>query len=380
MECVPESTGCSLDSAGRRGPSMSTRTYVIAEAGVNHNGRMDLGRQLIDVAADAGADAVKFQTFRAENMVSRDAPKAAYQTRTTAGAETQLDMIRGLELDEADHEALMAHAAARGIAFLSTPFDVPSLHLLTRRFGLTTIKIGSGEITNGPLLLATARAARRVILSTGMSTLAEVETALGVLAFGFSAPLDATPGPGEFERAFTVAREQGALGERVTLLHCTTEYPAPFEDVNLRAMDTMAAAFGLPVGYSDHTTGIHVALAAVARGATVIEKHFTLDRSLPGPDHRASIEPATLKDLVLQIRDIERSLGTGIKAPAASELGNRDVARKSLVAATSIRAGDIFSEANLACKRPGTGIAPMRLWDYLGRPAAVSFDQDELIR
>lgn len=357
-----------------------SRTYVIAEAGVNHNGDAALAKRLIDAAADAGADAVKFQTFRAAQLVGRRAPKAEYQTRTTEASESQLEMLRRLELSEADHEVLVAHTGARGIAFLSTPFDVPGLHLLTRRFGLKTIKIASGEITNGPLLLATARAAQHVILSTGMSMLAEVQAALGVLAFGFSAAANAAPGRGDCEHAFADAKGKDALRSRVTLLHCTTEYPAPFDEVNLRAMDTMATAFGLPVGYSDHTLGIHVALAAVARGAVVIEKHFTTNRDLPGPDHAASIEPAALRALVSQIRDIEQGLGTGIKAPTASELKNRDVARRSLVAATSIRAGEVFTEENLTCKRPGTGITPMRVWDYLGSKAAIPFDQDDFIQ
>lgn len=357
-----------------------SRTYVIAEAGVNHNGDVDLAKRLIDAAADAGADAVKFQTFRAAQLAVHRAPKAEYQTGTTGASESQLEMLRRLELSAEDHEVLVAHAGARRIAFLSTPFDVPSLRLLTHRFGLKTIKIASGEITNGPLLLATAQAAQRVILSTGMSTLAEVQAALGVLAFGFTASADAAPGRGDCERAFGDAKGHDALRSRVILLHCTTEYPAPFDEVNLRAMDTMATAFGLPVGYSDHTLGIHVALAAVARGAAVIEKHFTTDRSLPGPDHAASIEPAALRALVSQIRDIEQGLGTGIKAPTASEWKNRDVARRSLVAATSIRAGEVFTEENLTCKRPGTGITPMRLWDYLGSPAAVPFDQDDFIQ
>ena len=354
-------------------------TFIIAEAGVNHNGDIDLARQLIDVAADAGADAVKFQTFVAENVVSRHAPKAEYQTRTTGQAESQLEMIRKLELSEADHEALIAHAQARGIVFLSTPFDVPSLQLLTQRFGLQTIKIPSGEITNAPFLVAIARAARRVIVSTGMSTLEEVESALGVLAFGFTAPATAIPQRGDFEQAFASEAGQQALRDRVTLLHCTTEYPAPFGEVNLLAMDTIATAFGLPVGYSDHTTGIHVSLAAVARGAQVIEKHFTLARDLPGPDHKASLEPDELRELVRQIREIEAALGDGIKRPTASEWKNRDVARRSLVAAKAIQAGEMFTVDNLACKRPGTGVSAAQWYEVIGKTATRKFDPDDLI-
>jgi N-acetylneuraminate synthase len=355
------------------------RTFIIAEAGVNHNGDMTLAKQLIDVAAEAGADAVKFQTFRTEHVVSRNAPKAEYQTRTTDQAESQFEMIRKLELTETDHEILIAHAQARGIAFLSTPFDVPSLHLLTRRFSLQTIKIPSGEITNAPFLLAIARAAQRVIISTGMSTLADVEAALGVLAFGFTATLTAAPQRGDFQQSFASGLGQQSLRDRVTLLHCTTEYPAPFGEVNLRAMDTLAAAFGLPVGYSDHTPGIHISLAAVARGAQVIEKHFTLDRNLTGPDHKASLESDELRELVRQTREIEAALGDGIKRPTASEWKNRDVARKSLVAAKVIQSGEMFTEENLACKRPGTGVSPFAYWQILRQPARRSYDADEAL-
>lgn len=352
-------------------------TYIIAEAGVNHNGDMNLAKQLIDVAAEAGANAVKFQTFRAEQVVSRHAPKAEYQTRTTNQAESQFEMIRKLELTESNHEMLIAHAQAHGIAFLSTPFDVPSLYLLTKRFRLQTIKIPSGEITNAPFLLTIARAAQQVILSTGMSTLAEVEAALGVLAFGFATPATTTPQRGDFERAFASEAGQQALHDRVTLLHCTTEYPAPFDEVNLRAMDTLAAAFGLPVGYSDHTPGIHVSLAAVARGARVIEKHFTLDRDLPGPDHKASLEPDELRQLVRQIHEIEQVLGDGVKRPTASEWKNRDAARRSLVAAKALQAGEMFTEENLTCKRPGTGVSPSSYWQILGQTATRSYAADE---
>jgi N-acetylneuraminate synthase len=352
-------------------------TYIIAEAGVNHNGDPSLAKQLIDVAAAAGADAVKFQTFRAEQLVTRRASKAVYQTRTTNPAESQFDMIRKLELTKIDHKELIAHARARGIAFLSAPFDLASLHLLTTRFGLQTIKVPSGEITNAPFLLAIARAAQRVILSTGMSSLAEVEAALGVLALGFTAPATARFQRSDFERTFASEAGQQALRKRVTLLHCTTEYPAPVEEVNLRAMDTLAAAFALPVGYSDHTPGIHIALAAVARGAWVIEKHFTLDRNLPGPDHKASLEPDELRQLVRQTREIEQALGDGIKRPTVSEWKNREVARKSLVAAKAIKAGEIFTEKNLTCKRPGTGVSPWAYWQTLGQLAHRNYAADE---
>lgn len=355
------------------------RTYIIAEAGVNHNGNIDLARQLIEVAAQAGADAVKFQTFCPDQVVSRHAPKAEYQARTTDQSESQLDMIRKLELSEADHKVLIAHAKVCDITFLSTPFDLPSLHLLTSLLGLQTIKIPSGEITNIPLLLAVSRATQRVILSTGMCTLGDVETALGVLAYGFIEPLATQYETLDFEKAFASELGQQTLRDRVTLLHCTSEYPAPFAEVNLRAMDTLGAAFGLTVGYSDHTPGIHVALAAVARGARVIEKHFTLNRTLPGPDHRASLEPEELQALVRQTRELELALGDGIKRPSASEWKTRAVARKSLLAARQIKMGEVFTVDNLACKRPGTGICAGQWYEVLGKTACRDFEPDDLI-
>lgn len=350
-------------------------TFIIAEAGVNHNGSLELAKQLIDAAADAGADAVKFQTFRAEQLVVRHAPKAEYQTRTTDATESQFEMIKKLELTANDHEVLIAHAKTRGIEFLSTPFDSTSLVLLTQRFGLPAIKVSSGDITNAPFLLDIARAAQRVILSTGMSTLAEVETALGVLAFGF-VDSNTIPQRNSFEEAFSSDAGQSALSDRVTLLHCTTEYPAPFSEVNLRAMDTLSAAFRLPIGYSDHTPGVHIPVAAVARGATVIEKHFTLDRSLPGPDHNASLEPGELRNMVSAIRDVEQALGDGIKRPTATESKNRDIARKSLVTARAVVAGEKFV---LASKRPGTGISPFEYWRMVDRVATRNYAADEVL-
>ena len=352
--------------------------YVIAEAGVNHNGDLTLAQRLVDAAADAKADAVKFQTFRADKIVSRHVPKAAYQARETGSAESQLEMIRRLELTESAHEALIARAKSRGIAFLSTPFDLESLRLLTGRFGLRTIKIASGEITNAPLLLATARAADQVILSTGMSTVDDVRAALGALAFGFT-KAKGDPRAGSFAAAFKSPAGTRALRKRVTLLHCTTEYPAPLGEVNLRAMDTMAKTFGLRVGYSDHTQGIHVSIAAAAMGAVMIEKHFTLDRSLPGPDHKASLEPAELAEMVRQIRDVERALGDGKKKPTPSELKNRAVARKSLVAARPIEKGEPFDADNVALKRAGDGVSPFAYWKTLGRRATRRYETDEAL-
>lgn len=354
-------------------------TFVIAEAGVNHNGDAGLAGRLIDAAADACADAVKFQSFRAGQVASLFAEKAEYQRNSTERSESQLDMLRRLELTEADHEVLIRRAKARGIEFMSTPFDPVSLGMLTGRFGIRTIKISSGEITNAPFLLAVARAARRVVLSTGMSTLAEVESALGVLAFGFTAEPAAVPAQAHFDRSFASIAGKSALRDRVILLHCTTEYPAPVGDVNLRAMRAMSEAFQLPVGYSDHTTGFHVALAAVALGAKVIEKHFTLDRALPGPDHGASLEPAELRTMISQIRDLECALGDGIKRPAESEFKNRVVARRSVVAARTIKEGEPFTDENLSCKRPGNGLTPFAYWSLLGRKATRDYRPDEAI-
>jgi N-acetylneuraminate synthase len=354
-----------------------SRAYIIAEAGVNHNGSLDLAKQLVRVAAEAGADAVKFQTFKADKLVSRLAPKADYQTMTTDADESQHEMIRKLELNEDAHEILIEHCKICGIEFLSTPFDLESVDLLAGRFDLPLIKIPSGDITNAPLLLKVAKTGKPVILSTGMSTLGEIEDALGVLAFGYQC--NDEPLVAAFRAAYCSPEGRAVLRDKVTLLHCTTEYPAPLEDVNLRVIETMKSAFGLPVGYSDHTEGIAVSIAAVARGAAVIEKHFTLDRTLPGPDHRASLEPAELKQLVTAIRNVEQALGSGRKYPTPSELKNMKVARKSVVAACSINAGEPFTVENLAVKRPGNGLSPMQYWELLAVKAIRDFSTDEAI-
>jgi len=353
-------------------------TLIIAEAGVNHNGSLDRALALVDAAAAAGADIVKFQTFRAEAEISRYAEKADYQKQTTASAENQLDMVRQLELGLDAHRIIAARCGERGIRFLSTPFDEPSIDLLVDEMDLPIIKVSSGDIASGPLLLKMARTGRPIILSTGMSTLGDIEAALGALAFGY---LETTTAPSRtgFEEAYLSAAGRSALGDHVTLLHCTTEYPAPFAEVNLRAMETLRLAFGLPVGYSDHTEGIAIPVAAVALGATVIEKHFTLDRNLPGPDHKASLEPIELAAMVAAIRQVEQALGNGIKIPGASELRNKPIARKSLVAARAIRAGEIFSEENLTSKRPGNGTSPMEYWAYLGKVAMRDYGEDETL-
>jgi N-acetylneuraminate synthase len=351
-------------------------TYIIAEAGVNHNGSIAMALELVNAAADAGADAVKFQAFTATSLVSRKAAKADYQKRATDNLETQFEMLERLELSEADHRALMMRCHDRGIAYLATPFDSASLNLLCNHFGLETIKVSSGDLTNAPLLLEIGRIAKRVILSTGMSTLAEIEAALGVLAFAFTTSADEQRSPDAFVAAYVSNQGQLALRNSVTLLHCTTEYPAPLTEVNLKAMDTLTAAFGLPVGYSDHTEGIHIPIAAVARGAEVIEKHFTLDRSLPGPDHGASLEPSELTAMVSAIRGIEKAIGDGIKRPTSLEIKNRIAARKSLVYANS---GVVGQPLEIAVKRPGNGISPFRYWELQGRLASRDFQMDELI-
>jgi N,N'-diacetyllegionaminate synthase len=333
---------------------MTTRTLIIAEAGVNHNGDPALAKKLIDVAAEAGADLVKFQTFSADRLVTRTAAKADYQNRTTDSKESQHEMLRRLELTTEMHKELIAHCAAHGIGFFSTGFDIESVDLLVE-LGQDRFKIPSGEITNLPYLRHIGRMGKPVILSTGMAEMDEIHAAIDAL------------------------EAAGTPRAIITVLHCTTEYPTPMAEVNLRAMLSIQKAFGVEVGYSDHTRGIEVAIAAVALGATVIEKHFTLDRILPGPDHKASLEPEELKAMVAAIRNIEIALGDGIKRLTPSEAGNRPVARKSLVASRGIRKGEVFSVENITAKRPGTGISPMR-WDaVIDRHAPRDFSQDELI-
>lgn len=358
-----------------------SRVFVIAEAGVNHNGSPEIAKKLIDAAADTGADAVKFQTFKAEKLVTARTPKARYQIRQTSSDESQLQMIKGFELSLDSHMALLEHSRSRSIQFMSTPFDLDSLQFLVEKLNLPIIKLGSGEITNGPLLLAAGRSRRKLILSTGMSDLCEIESALGAIAYGMIS--DENPSDGSvFQKAFASQEGRSALAASLTLMQCTTEYPAPLSDVNLRAMDTLRETFDLPVGFSDHSTGINCAIAAAARGATVIEKHLTLDRDMPGPDHRASLEPDNFSSMVQAIREVETALGTGIKEPAASEVDNIQIARKYLVAARRIKRGEIFTEENIAVMRCGndTGLTPMMYWELLGKKAANDFEKDEVLR
>lgn len=331
-----------------------SEVLIIAEAGVNHNGDIELAKRLIDAAAEAGADLVKFQTFQADRLVTTSASKADYQHRATDATETQYEMLRRLELDETAHRVLIDHCASRGIAFFSTGFDSESIDLLIR-LEQDHFKIPSGEINNLPYLRHIGKMGKHIMLSTGMATLGDIEAAIAAL------------------------EDAGTPRTKMTVLHCTTEYPTPMDEVNLRAMQSLQAAFGTAVGYSDHTRGVEVAIAAVALGAVVIEKHFTLDRNLPGPDHQASLEPDELREMVSAIRNIEAALGDGVKRLTPSEERNKPIARKSLVASRDIAAGERFSSDNLAVKRPGTGISPMRWDDVQGRHAPRDFARDELI-
>lgn len=330
------------------------KTLIIAEAGVNHNGRLDLAKKMIEVAADCGADFVKFQSFVAQNCVSIKAKKAKYQLENTGNNESQLEMIKKLELDKKAHKELIAHARKCKIGFLSTPFDLDSIKLLDE-LKLELFKIPSGEITNLPYLKAIARLNKKIILSTGMANLGEIEAALNILC------------------------KYGSKRSNITLLHCNTEYPTPFKDVNLKAMQSLKEAFKLDVGYSDHTLGIHISLAAVALGAKVIEKHFTLDKTLQGPDHKASLEPNELKTLCKNIRELELAFGDGVKKPSKSEKKNIFVVRKSLVAKTEIKKGTKFSVENLTTKRPGKGISAMKYDEFLGKIAKKNYKSDDLI-
>lgn len=330
------------------------RTLIIAEAGVNHNGDLKLAKELVDVAAEAGADLIKFQTFNARRLVTRSTKKADYQARVTGESESQLEMLQRMELTEGMHHELIEHCQTRKIGFFSTGFDIHSIDFL-QRLGQEHFKIPSGEITNLPYLRHVGNLGRSVILSTGMATLGEIEAAIDVLEMA------------------------GTPRTKMVILHCTTEYPTPMCEVNLAAMQSIRSAFGVEVGYSDHTRGIEVAIAAVALGAVVIEKHFTLSHTLPGPDHQASMEPQELSAMVTALRNVEDAMGDGIKRPTESELKNKAIVRKSLVASSPIRAGEIFSVENLTVKRPGTGISPMRWDEFMGRRSLCDYAEDDLI-
>jgi len=353
--------------------------YIIAEAGVNHNGNEEMAFQLVDAAIEAGANAIKFQTFKAENIVTKNADKAFYQKQTTERSETHFEMLKRLELSHEQHHDLLKYCRNQKIEFLSTAFDLESLDFLDRKLKLKTLKIPSGDITNGPLLLAYAYTNCDLILSTGMATMGEIEVALGVLAFGLLKFAKSKPSKVAFQKAYFSSQGQKVLKEKVTLLHCTTEYPAPSHDINLNTMLTMRTAFGLKTGYSDHSEGISVPIAATALGATMIEKHFTLNKKLPGPDHKASIEPDELNTMVSAIRTVEQAMGSCIKGPMPSELKNISISRKSLIAAKDIKKGEKFTAENITIKRPGTGVSPMEYWNLVGKVAQADFIQDEVI-
>tara|TARA_Y200000002_G_scaffold382927_1_gene402098 strand:+ start:6389 stop:7390 length:1002 start_codon:yes stop_codon:yes gene_type:complete len=333
---------------------MKKKVFIIAEAGVNHNGSINIAKKLIDAASDSGANAVKFQTFKTELNISKNAPKANYQKATTDCDESQYEMIKRLELDEYAHKELFSYCNEKNIIFLSTPFDHYSIDLLND-MGLKILKIPSGEITNLPYLRHIGMLNKKIILSTGMSGISEIEDALNVLT------------------------DAGTKKNNITILHANTEYPSPMQDINLRAMVTIGNTFDVPYGYSDHTLGIEVNIAAVAMGASCIEKHFTLDKTMKGPDHKASVEPYELKAMVKAIRNIEVALGSDIKKPSKSEMANIQIVRKSIVASKKISKGDKFSEKNLAIKRPGNGISPMRWDEIVGTNATKSYNKDELI-
>lgn len=332
-----------------------SKTLIIAEAGVNHNGDIEKAKQLIDVAAEAGVDYVKFQTFKANKLVTKSAKRADYQVKNTKDNDSQFQMLKKLELSEEMHHTLIVYCQQKGVKFLSTGFDLESVRFLSD-IGIKLAKIPSGEITNLPYLRLMAQLYPQVILSTGMADIQEVKDAVKVLL------------------------DNGTKKENLTILHCNTEYPTPMEDVNLKAMLHIKEELGVNIGYSDHTLGIEVPIAAVTLGAKVIEKHFTLDRNLPGPDHKASLEPNELKQMVSSIRNIEKALsGSGLKEPSKSELKNKPIARKSIVAACTIKKGIIFAESNLTIKRPGTGISPMQWDNVIGKTANKDFKEDELI-
>ena len=330
------------------------RVFIIAEAGVNHNGSVDLAKQLINVASNSGANAVKFQTFKAENLVAKNAQKAEYQKHTTNVLESQFDMIKKLELDVETHKELIAYCQEKDIMFLSTPFDHDSIDMLNN-LGLEIFKIPSGEITNLPYLRHIGSLNKQVVLSTGMSNLEEIRGALNILI------------------------NAGSSKENITVLHANTMYPTPMEDVNLNAMLTIHKEFDVDVGYSDHTLGIEVDIAAVAMGASCIEKHFTLDKAMDGPDHKASLEPEELKAMVSAIRNIEKALGSSEKKPSPSESANIKVVRKSIIANQNIKKGDLLTDKNIAAKRPGGGISPMRWDEIIGTVASKDYNTDELI-
>jgi N-acetylneuraminate synthase len=352
------------------------KTFVIAEAGVNHNGSLELAKQLVDVAVDAGADAVKFQTFKTDKLVTKFAKQATYQALNTGVFESQYEMLKKLELSFEDFKVLKNYCDANQIEFMTTAFDNESLSFIVEELGVKRLKLPSGDITNGPLILQHAKYRLPLILSTGMSTLAEIEIALGVIAFGLQGWRN--PSLSAFEEAYFSKEGQQVLKQYVAILHCTSEYPAPFDEINLKCVQTLKHAFGLPSGYSDHTQGISIPVAAVAMGATIIEKHFTIDKMMAGPDHKASLDPVELQLMLKSIREVEEALGDGVKRPMSSEIGTRVVARKSLIACQSIKEGDSFLD-KISIKRSSGGLSPMAYWGMQRKIATHDYDEDDLI-
>lgn len=353
-------------------------TYIIAEAGVNHNGSLEMAKALAKVAKEAGADAVKYQTFRAENLVTINAKQADYQVDNLGAATSQYEMLKRLELSFDEFRQLQAYCNSIQIEFLSTAFDVESLHFLVEDLQVQTLKVPSGELTNYPLLVEMAAYRLPLIISTGMAMLGEIEEALSFIAYRLCHE-EMTANIEVIQAFYKTEEAKRALAQYVTLLHCTTSYPTPIADVNLLSIDAMATHFQLPIGFSDHSEGILASIGAVAKGATVIEKHFTLSQALEGPDHVASLEPEELKQLVHHIRVMERLLGKRAKSPTQVELTNKGAARKSLVAKKAIQQGERFTDQNVAVKRPGTGMEPKQYWKLLGKYATKTYEKDELL-
>jgi N-acetylneuraminate synthase len=366
----------------KRSPLLKTTDapycYIIAEAGVNHNGNIKLAHDLIDAAVEAGADAVKFQTFRSENLVTGNAKRAQYQVKNLGQDGSQLAMLKTLELSQDAHFELKDHCENVGIEFLSSPFDGESLEFLCGPLEMPYLKIPSGELTNGPFLLDIARAGKPMILSTGMATMDDIKVSLGVLAHGLLG-LEIPTLSDDFIKTLSRDDAMTKLKTKVAILHCTTEYPAQPETINLRAIDTLRDVFGFVTGFSDHSEGIAIPNAAVARGAEILEKHMTLDKSMAGPDHKASINPSEFKAMVHGIRAVEAALGDGCKEPHAVELRNRPIARKALVASCSISKGEVFGEHNLTAKRVGEGMSPMSYWSLLGQLASRDYSFNEVV-
>jgi len=356
---------------------MSQSTYIIAEVGVNHNGSFEMAKKLVRVAKKAGADAVKFQTFKAENLVTRGAKQAAYQIENLGEATSQFDMLKKLELSYEEFTALKQYCDELQIEFLSTPFDFESVDFLVGTLGMETVKIPSGELTNAPFIHYIAAKQKKIILSTGMATIDEIHESLAFIAYGLAGEKEVVLK--DVQEFYETSEAKNLLKQYLTVLHCTTEYPAPFETINLKAMNQLKDELQVPVGYSDHSEGITVPVAATSLGAVVIEKHFTLDKTLPGPDHLASLNPDELIAMVKGIRQVELALGDGVKQPSAIELKNRNAARKSIVAKKAIAQGTLITVEHLTLKRPGDGLSPSTYWSLIGTVAKKAYEKDDLI-